>query len=459
MKGAIPPGKFPGGAPLSISRLRIWITASMGFMTDAYDLFVVGAIIDIIDRYKLPGFYDPRLETLLASSAIFAAIVGQMTMGRISDLFGRKFIYGLEAILLAVGAILSSVAPNILWLIAFRFILGVGIGSDYPLSAVIASEYSGAENRGRMVGLVFAAQGIGAVLAVFASMAAVAFLPPDLAWRSIAAAGAIPALSVVYLRRKLPETPKYSALVRGDYEGARRAAAELGVEVEEGVVARQMGGACFLRRYWLTLLGTALPWFIMDVAFYGTGIYSAAIVTGILGPAKSILQELFEAGLPYIIGAPGYFIAVALLDRVGRRSLQIGGFLAMAAIYVAASRFLLGGSTASLLSMAIYSLSFLTINAGPNTTTFVLPSEVFPVRYRSTGHGTSAAAGKAGAGFATLWLIPTLVETLGVGDTLIVLALLSIAGAALTLLLREPAHRTLEEASLEEMVPLQSLAS
>ncbi|MGC9116951.1 MAG: MFS transporter [Conexivisphaera sp.] len=87
----------------------------------------------------MPGFYDPRLEAVLASSAIFAAIIGQTTMGRISDLFGRRFIYGLEALLLATGAILSSLAPDIVWLIAFRFVLGVGIGSDYPLSAVIAS--------------------------------------------------------------------------------------------------------------------------------------------------------------------------------------------------------------------------------------------------------------------------------------------------------------------------------
>ncbi|MGC8969279.1 MAG: MFS transporter [Conexivisphaera sp.] len=243
-----------------------------------------------------------------------------------------------------------------------------------------------------------------------------------------------------------------------DFEDAKKVAAELGIELEEGVVARRMGVACFLRRYWVTLLGTALSWFIMDIAFYGTGIYSAVIVRGILGVPSSITQELFEAGLPYVVGAPGYFLAVVLLDRVGRKALQVAGFLGMASIYLSVSSLVLGGLASPALSMAIYSLSFLTINAGPNTTTFVLPSEVFPVRYRSTGHGISAAAGKAGAGLATLWLIPELTGTLGVGATLEVLAALSAAGAALTLLLKEPARRTLEEASREEVVHLPEVA-
>jgi len=337
MRLAVPRGfpGLPGQRPPALSRLRIWFTASMGFLTDAYDLFVIGAIIDIFNAYRLPGFHDPRLEAILASSAIFAAIAGQLAMGRISDAFGRKFIYGVEAMLLAAGAILSAIAPNMIWLIASRVILGMGIGGDYPLSAVIASEYSCAENRGRLVGLVFAAQGIGAAAAVLASIGAAAMLPPDLAWRTIAAAGAVPAILVVYLRRRLPETPRYSALVKGDYAGARRAADELGIKVgSEGVVARSMGAADFIRRYWSTLLGTALPWFLMDIAFYGTGIYSATIVTGILGTPSSIVRELFEAGLPYIVGAPGYFVSVALLDRVGRKSLQMGGFLGMAIIYI-----------------------------------------------------------------------------------------------------------------------------
>lgn len=459
--GAGPSGPFGHIEELPFTRghLKVWLTAGMGFFTDAYDLFVIGAIITIFNAYKLPGFYDPSLEALLASSAIFAAVVGQLTFGRIADVVGRKAIYGIEAAILSSGALLSAFSPNILWLLVFRSILGIGIGGDYPLSATIASEYSGRRQRGKLVSLVFANQGLGSIAAVAVAVAAVAYLPPDLAWRVAAGVGAIPALSVIYLRRKLPETPRYSALVRGNYDEARRAAGVLGAKLTgEGVVARRAGVLTFIRRYWMTLIATTVSWFLVDIALYGTGIYSSSIVSGIVGSSSSIVMTTFESGIPFLVGVPGYFTAVALIDRVGRRSLQIGGFLAMALIYVYMGHLLAvtGGAITkampAFLGLAIYSLSFFAINAGPNTTTFVIPSEVYPVRYRTTGHGISAAMGKLGAGIGTLLLIPYLKTTYGLATTLDVLAIISIVGAAVTLLLREPAGRTLEEASMEELV-------
>ena len=442
------------------SHLKVWFTAGMGFFTDAYDLFVIGVIMTIFDIYRLPGFYDPSLEAALASSAIFTAIIGQLLFGRIADIMGRKFIYGIEASILSAGALLSAFSPNIFWLLVFRSILGLGIGGDYPLSATIASEYSGRKNRGKLVALVFANQGFGTIAAVAVAIAAVTLFPPDIAWRVAAGVGAIPALLVIYLRRKLPETPRYSALVKGDYEAARRAAAVLGADLEgEAVVAKRIGLGAFIRRYWITLIAAAVPWFLMDIAFYGTGIYSSSIVSGIIGSSGSIATTILEAGIPFLVGVPGYFTAVALIDRVGRKSLQMAGFLGMAAIYTYMGYLLAvtGGDIAraipASMALGIYSLSFFAIDAGPNTTTFVIPSEVFPVRYRTTGHGISAAMGKLGAGISTLLLIPYLKSTYGLPATLYVLAAISALGAAVTLMLREPARRTLEEASMEELVP------
>lgn len=446
--------------PFTRSHLKVWLTAGMGFFTDAYDLFIIGAIITIFNAYKLPGFYDPGLEALLASSAIFTAIIGQLLFGRIADVMGRKFIYGIEATILSAGALLSAFSPNILWLLAFRSILGLGIGGDYPLSATIASEYSGRKNRGKLVALVFANQGFGTIAAVAAAVAAVLIFPPGIAWRVAAGIGAIPALSVIYFRRKLPETPRYSALVQRDYETAHKAAGVLGTRLEgEGVVAKRIAIGTFLRRYWVTLIAAAVPWFLVDTAFYGTGIYSSSIVSGIVGSASSIAMTIFQSGMPFLVGVPGYFTAVALIDRVGRKSLQIAGFLGMAVVYtymgylLAVTGGVITQAIPASLGLAVYSLSFFAIDAGPNTTTFVIPSEVFPVRYRTTGHGISAAMGKLGAGISTLILLPYLKSAYGLSATLYVLAIVSILGAAVTLLLREPARRTLEEASMEELVP------
>jgi Arabinose efflux permease len=208
---------------LNFNHIKIWYTSGMGFFTDAYDLFIIGAILDIFSAYKLPGFVlNPLYTGLLTSSAIFSAVVGQLFFGVLGDLIGRKKVYGVEASLLTAGAILSALSPNILWLIIFRTIVGFGIGGDYPISATIMSEYANVKDRGKLVALVFANQGIGSVVAVAVGAISAFTLPPDLAWRVMALVGAIPAATVIYLRRKVPETPRYAAL-RGDTEQLTKA--------------------------------------------------------------------------------------------------------------------------------------------------------------------------------------------------------------------------------------------
>ncbi|MDG6928878.1 MAG: MFS transporter [Nitrososphaerota archaeon] len=460
------------GTKLSMNHIKIWFTAGMGFFTDAYDLFVIGVALIIFNAYNLPGFdlattiFGLPAAGFIGASAIFSAIIGQLFFGFLGDRIGRKKIYGVEAVILAAGALLSAFSANLYWLILFRFIQGIGIGGDYPISATIMSEYANAKDRGKLVSLIFANQGIGSVAAVMVGLVSIISLPPDMAWRMAVGVGAIPAIAVIYLRRRVPETPRYSLLVRGNAEEARKAAGMLGTQISDTAVkAREMGVAAFVRKYARLLLITGGTWFLLDVAFYGTGIYSGPIVSSILPisaglPLQLRLEkEIANAGIPFFVGFFGYFTAVALMDRLGRKLTQLQGFVAMAVLYVAVSSLavtsgisITGFAVPAALALGLYSLSFFFIDFGPNTTTFVVPAEVYPVNYRSTGHGISAAAGKAGAAI-TVFFFPSLLSSIGVTGILHMLAVVSIGGAALTLLMkREPKNTTLEEASREELV-------
>nr|WP_232203816.1 MFS transporter [Caldivirga maquilingensis] len=194
----------------------------MGFFTDAYDLFIIGAVIDLFSKASLPGFelkgtlLGLTLTGFLGASAIITAIIGQLLFGWLADYWGRKRIYGVEAALMIIGALLSALAPNIYWLIAFRGILGIGIGGDYPVSSVIMSEYANTKDRGKLIALVFANQGLGTLAAILIGVLSAELLPPTLAWRVMLGVGALPALAVIYLRRKVPETPRYALLVKWD---------------------------------------------------------------------------------------------------------------------------------------------------------------------------------------------------------------------------------------------------
>src|ERR1700735_3368365 len=138
------------------AQLKIMFISGMGFFTDAHDLFVIGIVVSLL---KPEWNLSTSQVSWLNSSTLLASAVGAVVFGRVADMLGRKRIYGYEVLILAIGALASAFAPNYVFLLVCRIVLGIGIGGDYPVSAPIMSEYSGKRDRGKMVGLVFAMQG------------------------------------------------------------------------------------------------------------------------------------------------------------------------------------------------------------------------------------------------------------------------------------------------------------
>lgn len=156
---------------------------------------------------------------------------------------------------------------------------------------------------------------------------------------------------------------------------------------------------------------------------------------------------------------PGYWFTVFLIDRIGRRTIQLIGF-SMMTIFMFALAFPYNHWTRpenNIKFVVMYSFTFFFANFGPNSTTFVVPAEVFPARVRSTCHGISAASGKLGAmvgAFGFLYLAqnqdPTKTDAgypagIGVKNSLIVLGVINLLGTLCTLLLPESKGKSLEE--------------
>lgn len=189
---------------------KIMLVSGMGFFTDAYDLFIIGVAMAMIKTELHPSAIETGLVT---STALLAAAVGAILLGRVADLLGRRRIYGVEVLVLAAGAIACGFAPNIAWLIAFRVILGLGIGGDYPVSATIMSEYAGKRSRGMLISLVFAMQAAGLIFGpIFAAALLASHINHDIVWRVLLSFGAVPALAVSTgavrsTRRRVSESP------------------------------------------------------------------------------------------------------------------------------------------------------------------------------------------------------------------------------------------------------------
>ena len=434
-------------ASLSRFHLRAVLVSGMGFFTDAYDLFVIGIASTLIAKEW--NLSSGKLA-LLNSTMLAAAFLGALVFGRFADVVGRKRVYWMVAAIMVVGALGSALAPSFWILIVFRFVLGFGVGGDYPVSAVMMSEYANRKDRGKLVGMVFGTQALGLIVGPLIALALIGGgASDDVVWRILLGLGALPAAAVLYLRTKMPESPRYRAQVQGR-------AAEAATQIADftrgqvngngsGSPGQNLGLRAFLtnRRYLIMLAGTAGTWFLLDYAYYGNTISTPQIL-GLISPHASTTTKIaLQLAIFVVAAVPGYILAIARLDRIGHRRLQLTGF-AMMALCFAIIAIVPGLTTMVVPFLLVYGVSYFFTEFGPNMTTFVMPSELYPVSMRATGHGISAGVGKLGA-FIGVFLFPVLQTSLGLRGTLLLTAGVSVLGFALTLVLPEPAGRSLED--------------
>ncbi len=431
---------IPAGVPAaSALHRRALLVSGIGFFTDAYDLFVIGIVTTLL---KTQWDLGTGQVALLNAVMLGAAFLGALVFGRLADHIGRTRVYWMSAALMVVAAAGSALAPSLTVLIVFRFLLGFGVGGDYPVSAVLMSEYAGHHNRGRMVALVFSTQAVGLIVGPLLALALLGGgAGPGATWRILLGLGAIPAAAAVWLRRTMPEPPRYQA----DAASRRQPGSAAG----RAAAGQPDGLRAFLasRRLLVLLAGTAGCWFLLDYAYYGNTISTPQIIGLITPHASQTTTIAIQLAIFAVAAVPGYVLAIARMDRFGHRRLQLAGFIMMGACFAVIG--LIPGMTTAVVPFLIaYGISYFFTEFGPNVTTFVLPGELFPTRVRATGHGISAGIGKLGA-FIGVFLFPVLQGSLGLRGTLLLTAGISVLGALLTLVLPEPAGRSLEEISGE----------
>jgi len=460
-------------APLSRKHWLTVLVSGMGFFTDAYDLFIIGTVTVLLTPI---WHLSTNQISLLNSVSLLASVVGALVFGKLMDHLGRVAMYAFGVALLTLGAVLTAFSWDFWSLLAFRVIVGFGVGGDYPTSAVISSEYASRAERGRLVGTVFAMQGFGLLAGpAIASLMLATGVPNGLAWRLMLGLGAVPAASVIYLRMRIKESPRFSLGIKGDVAalsetaqwfigqpgpsatvstGPSPLAGSLSTAGANGpgttlAGARRPGTARLADKGVLArLIGAAGCWFLMDIAFYGNSISSPLILKALQPKGSLLSHTLLSGGIFLVSAVPGYWLAVWLLDRVGRRRIQWQGFAVMALAFAAIA--LLPGATARVWEfLALFALSYFFIEFGPNMTTFVYPSEIFATNIRGSAMGIAAGAGKIGA-FVGALFVPHLIKWAGVTGVMGTMAVVSVAGLLLTLaVLPEPKGRSLEDISGE----------
>ena len=238
------------------------------------------ALSDALDH--APSALPSTLDLTLKATALVGTFFGQLAFGYLGDKFGRKAMYGLTLIIMITSAICSAMtfgstpSAAIGTLCTFRFCLGFGVGGDYPLSATIMSEYSSKKTRGMYVAAVFANQGLGYLVAGIVTLICGSLWlghegDRDLLWRFVLAIGAIPPATTLYSRLMMPETARYTMMVKGD---AAAAARDMGGVLKQEFAAQPTAGiksiasGQFMKKFGWRLFGCASTWALLDVAFY-----------------------------------------------------------------------------------------------------------------------------------------------------------------------------------------------
>ncbi len=416
---------------------KIVLTAGMGFFTDAYDLFVIGVVTALL----IPLWHLTTTQVaLLNGAALAAAAVGSVCFGTLADKFGRKKLYGIEVAVLFVGAILSMLCTSFMGLLITRIIVGLGIGGDYPCSALIVSESANVKNRGTLVLMVFGMQALGLLIGPsIAALLLTLHIDHEIIWRTLLGLGALPAASVFWLRRKISESPHYLVTQESLYQVSHVVADLAGYKPEQHPPHHR---AHLWQRPWLLcLLGTAGAWFFLDIAFYGNSVSSVLILRA-LNPSTDLLRNVTVSALIFLCCAvPGYIAAALFVDKIGRKRLQYLGFAVMGLCFILIS--LLPNIAQEIkLFILLFGISYFFINFGPNSTTFLIPSETYPTSLRGQAHGISAAVGKIGA-FVGAFLLPFILQEHGLQLTMGLMAVMCLLGIVCTVLVPDMTGRSL----------------
>ncbi|CAN3476018.1 inorganic phosphate transporter Pho84p [Diutina catenulata] len=414
------------------TQVKMIMIAGVGFMTDSYDIFAIGQAVTMMSFVYWGGKMPDSTNTLLKVSTSVGTVIGQVSFGTMADIVGRKKIYGLELIVMICATIIQCClgpSPAISFpaiLATLRIVMGIGIGGDYPLSSIISSEFSTTKWRGAIMAAVFSNQGLGQVLAGIVAIVCVAGYKNsigvdttadtcgadckkaiDQMWRVLVGFGCVPGMIALYYRLTISESPRYALDVNEHDDLQKVADAEAAIDVDAQEIAPPKASfkdfvLHFSQwRYGRILLGTAGSWFLLDVAYYGIGLNTPVILEAIgYADSKKIYEKLYNAAVGNLIlvcagSLPGYWATAATIDTIGRKPIQLGGFIILTALFCGIGFGFHKLTQGGLLGLYIVAQFFQ--NFGPNTTTFIIPGEIFPTRYRSTAHGLSAASGKVGA--------------------------------------------------------------
>lgn len=370
--------------------LTISFISALGGLLFGFDISVISGALPFITPYFHLSEWG---KGFAVSSLYLGCMAGCLIAGTISDRYGRKPGLMLSAFLFAVSATGVALSHTLFWFVGFRIIGGLGVGMASMLSPMYIAEVSPAEVRGRMVSVNQLTIVIGILLTYYINYL-LASGPQG--WRWMFGCGLVPSVLFLVGMFFVPESPRW-LVSKGKEQKSEKILRRIGgaayageviagvreTAVSSGDPARSGWSLLFSKRWMpVLMIGIVLAVFqqfcgINVVFFYAPDIFAR---TG-----ASVQSQLLQTVAVGAVNLVFTLLAMWLVERAGRRSLMIFGSLSLAVCYVVIG-FLLHGLAAGgfwLLLLVLVAIASYAVSLAP--VTWVLISEIFPNRIRSTG--------------------------------------------------------------------------
>ncbi|KAF8150636.1 MFS Git1p-related glycerophosphoinositol and glycerophosphocholine permease [Crassisporium funariophilum] len=373
-----------------VKSVSLIFACGTALFSDGYANGIIGTVLTRIYGAAELGKHD--YSRTLSSLGFAGTVVGMLTFGYLSDKIGRKFgmmsatgIVALFSLLSAASAGANgSIGGMLSMLSAMRFLLGIGVGAEYPCGSVSASEQSeepGINKKAQHRWFALATNSMidfGFVVAAFVPLVLFWIFGNNhlrAVWRLSLGLGVVPALAVFIWRLSMEEPARYK---------------------KDSMKHAPIPYKLVFRRYGWSLAAISATWFF--------GLYSSIVIDNVTGGSTDLVVVLGWNVVINLFYMPGTLIGAFIVDWLGPKNTMITGLLLQAVI-----GFIMSGLYERCVVYGIF-LSFGEL--GPGNCLGLLASKTSPTAIRGQYYGIAAAIGKVGA-FIGTWMFPPIIDAFG----------------------------------------------
>jgi putative MFS transporter len=407
--------------PATRTHRHVTLIAGIGSFFDLFDIFLAGVLGTVLtQQFALDRLWLPAA----LSSAFVGMFIGATVLGRLADRRGRRTAFLLNLAIYSVFTLAGAFSVNATMLIVSRFLAGIGIGAELTLIDAYLSELLPARIRGRYTAWAYTIGFLGVPAAGLLGRILVPLEPLGIeGWRWLFVAGSLGAVIVWFVRRRLPESPRWlesvgrtaeaEAIVTQMEKEAAAHAPPPGPSVHDIPVTRRAElSVLFTGKYRSRVIMLGVFHVFQTIGYYGFGTLVPLVLAS---KGYSIVTSLTFTTLTFIGYPIGSALSLPIIERLDRKWLIVGSALFMSVLGIA-----MGYST-SPVAIVVFGFLYTAVSNVFSNGLHIFQVEIFPTSIRATAAGLCYGLSRLSSAAMPFVLLPVL-QRWGAGPMFVVVA-------------------------------------